>query len=255
MYETATLPGVDVHFHLLHGLDDGPVDLAESLQLARRALGDGTGAVVATPHVRGDYVTDVLALPERVREMRAELRRARLPLEIRCGGELGHDMVGRLRQGELELIAQGPPGGRWLLVESPFEDFDEDFHEALAELRDRGFGIVIAHPERSADAALDGSVGLRRELALGALAQINAQSLTGDHGDDAERAGRRLVEEGLASVVGSDAHGPTRPPALVTARAALLRSGTDPATARALTLAGPRRLLARGVWRAVALAA
>ena len=148
-------------------------------------------------------------------------------------------MVGRLGQLELDLIAQGPPEGRWLLVESPWQPMGEDFHAATAELRDRGFGVMIAHPERSADAALDDSAGLRRELAAGSLAQVNAQSITGDHGSDARAAAARLLDSGLVSVVASDAHGPTRPPLLGEVRRRLADER--------LTIGRPRMLLARGI--------
>ena len=241
--------GVDLHFHLLPGLDDGPATLSDSLRLAAAAVADGTGTVVATPHVRHDFVTDVRQLPERVDEVCRALESEGIPLAVRCGGELGHDMVGRLSQQDLETIAQGPPDGRWLLVEAPFLCIDEDFHLATAELRDRGFGVVVAHPERSADAALDGSAGLLRELREGSLAQLNALSLSGGHGAEAEDAAFRLVDDGMAAIVGSDAHGPTRPPALVKALRSLLGRGVDAATARALTGPGPRRLLARGIPR------
>ena len=83
----------------------------------------------------------------------------------------------------------------------------------------------------------------------GSLAQINALSLSGGHGAEAEQAAFRLVHEGMAAIVGSDAHGPTRPPALVKALRSLLGRGVDPAAARALTGTGPRRLLARGIPR------
>jgi protein-tyrosine phosphatase len=243
----------DLHFHLLPGVDDGPAELAETIELAQQAAAQGTATVVATPHVRSDFYTDVPSLPDRVAEVRAAL--AGIGLEVLCGGELGHDMVGRMRQHELELIAQGPPRARWLLVETPFEGVGESFHAATAELRDRGFGVVMAHPERSADAALDGAVGLRRELALGAVAQINALSLSGRHGEDAERASHDLVAEGVPAVISSDAHGPTRPPALRTAADTLVERGTAPALARALTGSGPRALLARGLPSAPPLAA
>jgi protein-tyrosine phosphatase len=241
------LPGVDLHFHLLPGVDDGPEQMSDCLELARAAVKDGTGIVVATPHVRSDFVTDVPSLPQLVAEVRAELASAGIPLAVRCGGELGHDMVGRLPQRELELIAQGPPGARWLLLEAPFTAMADDFHDALEELRDRGFGVVIAHPERSADAALDDSRGLRRALACGALAQVNGPSLSGGHGEDAKRAGFRLVAEGLAAVVGSDAHGPTRPPALPAACRSMIAAGVRARHASALTLSGPWRLLNLGV--------
>ena len=246
---------VDLHFHLLPGVDDGPAEMADSIELARQAAAEGTDTVVATPHIRADFFTDVPTLPERLDEVRRALAEEGIPLELLCGGELGHDMVGRLDQSELETIAQGPPGTRWLLVEAPFEGVGEDFHAATAELRDRGFGVLVAHPERSADAALDGAAGLRRELRLGAVAQINALSLDGRHGEDAERAGHSLIEEGLPAVIGSDAHGPSRPPALLTAAEVLCRRGTSPALARALTGSGPRALLARGLPSASPLAA
>jgi protein-tyrosine phosphatase len=241
--------GADVHFHVLPGIDDGPATLEESLELARAAAEEGTGTIVATPHVRPDFVTDVLELPERVRELQHALAAQDIPVGVRCGGELGHELVGRLSQQELEAIAQGPPDARWLLVEAPFERIGEEFHRATSELRERGFAVLVAHPERSADASVDGSAALRRELREGSLAQLNALSLSGGHGAEAEHAAFRLVDEGMASIVGSDAHGRTRPPALAKALRSLLGRGVDPGVARALTASGPRRLLARGIPR------
>jgi protein-tyrosine phosphatase len=246
---------VDLHFHLLPGVDDGPATMADSLELARAAVKDGTGTVVATPHVRGDFVTDVLGLPGQVAGVQRALDAEGIPLSVLCGGEVGHDMIGRLRQGELEVIAQGPLGSRWLLVETPFEGIGWDFHAATDELRDRGFGVLLAHPERSADAILDGAAGLRRELAAGALAQVNALSLEGRHGTEAAGAAFRLTGEGLVGVVGSDAHGPTRPPALATSRARLVERGVSPIQARALTADRARGLVARGIPQRTSIAA
>ena len=247
--------GTELHFHALHGLDDGPATLVESVELIRLAAQDGTATVVATPHVRTDFVTDVSDLPDRVRELACAAAREGIDVELRTGGELGHDMVGRLSQLELNVVANGPPSGRWLLVEAPFHAIGEDFHAATDELRDRGFGVLIAHPERSADAALDGAAGLRRELAAGSLAQVNAQSITGDHGPDAREAALELISEGLVSVVASDAHGPTRPPLLGEVRRLLADDGFDVGLCRSLTLGGPRGLLARGIRSRAALVA
>jgi protein-tyrosine phosphatase len=238
---------VDIHFHLLPGVDDGPATMAETLALARAAAAQGTGTAVATPHVRPDFVTDPWELPGRVAEVRAALAAEGVPLTVLCGGELGHTMVERLGQAELGLLAQGPPGRRWLLIEAPFEGYGDDFHAATEEARARGFGVVIAHPERSADAILDGASGLRRELRAGCWAQLNAQSFTGDHGFEAHRAGIALAERGLASVVASDAHGPTRPPALLAAELQLGLTPVGRQVAAELTYARPRDLLAHGV--------
>src|SRR3712207_3833224 len=139
----------EIHFHILPGIDDGPATLADSLELAEQAFADGTGTIVATPHVRGDFHARVDDLPERVAALQAEIDAARIPVALRVGAELGHDMVGRLDQHELDLVAHGPPGARWLLVESPFSGICDDFAAATAELRDRGFAAVLAHPERA----------------------------------------------------------------------------------------------------------
>jgi protein-tyrosine phosphatase len=245
----------DVHFHLLPGLDDGPTDLGDSLELARAAVAEGTSTVVATPHVRSDFVTDVSLPAQALAELRQALARERIELEVHGGAELGHDMVGRLGQAELEAVAQGPPGARWILLEAPFEGFTPDFHLAARELRARSFGVVLAHPERSADAQLDAGAGLRRELAAGSLAQLNALSVTGGHGRSAEWAAFRLVASGRAALVASDAHGPTRPPALRAAHRRILEWGADPGAAFELVQSAPRRLLEAGMPAAPALAA
>jgi protein-tyrosine phosphatase len=246
----------DLHFHLLPGVDDGPADLLESLELARGAVAEGTDAVVATPHFRFDLGTvDAGEVVHRVCELRAHLAAFGVPLEIRCGAELGHDVVGSLSQYELQLLAQGPPDARWLLVEAPFEGFGADFRAAAAELRERGFGVLVAHPERSADATLDGCKGLRRELDAGSLAQVNAQSLTGERGEAARAAAWRLIDQGVVAAIASDAHGPTRPPALRAARRALLEAGVPHATAELLVRAGPCELLQRGIQPRAAVAA
>jgi protein-tyrosine phosphatase len=246
----------DLHFHLLPGVDDGPADLTASLELARAAVADGTDTVLATPHVRLDIgLTDAPEIHERVGELRLALAAARVRLDLRCGGELGHDVVARLGQNDLELLAQGPARARWLLVEAPFEGIGADFHAATTELRERGFGVLVAHPERSADAILDSAAGLCRELDAGSLAQVNALSLTGEHGEEAEAAAQALIARGLVAVVASDAHGPSRPPALRRARAALVAAGTPPRAADALTVSGPVALLARGIQPRAAVAA
>jgi protein-tyrosine phosphatase len=236
----------DLHFHVLPGVDDGPADLAASLALAADAAADGTAVVVATPHVRTGHVTDVSELPDRVAELQLALVRERIPLQLRVGGELGHNMVGRLSQEELETIAQGPPGARWILLEAPFPGFGPGFHDAAWELRDRGFGVVIAHPERAARLDED-LASIRHETIGGSALQVNVWSIAGRHGEEAREVALRLVREGLATVVASDAHADWRRPLLSRALADLERAGVDRMKARALAVTGPRRLLEAGL--------
>jgi protein-tyrosine phosphatase len=214
----------ELHFHLLPGVDDGPRDEQEALELARLAIADGTRRVVATPHVR---FLDVEALPALTADCQAMLAQAGLALELRAGGELSPEDVGSLDQRQLELLAQGPPGQRWLLLEAPLFPTETDVDTAAEELRGRGFEVLIGHPERS---LLTPSSVIRRQVSRGAVLQINASSLTGGHGPEAHRASLALSRSGLPFLVSSDAHSPARAPQLTPATAALAAAGIDERT-------------------------
>ncbi len=237
----------DLHFHLLPGVDDGPSTMDEALDLARAAVAEGTRAIVATPHVRPDQLTDVGELPGRVDEVCRRLAASDVDVTVHCGGELGHDIVGRLGQADLETIAQGPAGARWVLLESPFEGLTPEFSAAADELRDRGFGIVLAHPERSAGVMAEGAPALTRELALGTILQVNTWSLSGAHGSAAQDAGEQLLRDGRVGLLASDAHPGWRAPALTMGVALAVKLGLSELAAGALTDTAPARLLHSGV--------
>jgi protein-tyrosine phosphatase len=239
-------PRTEIHFHLLPGIDDGPPTTEDSLYLADRARRDGTGTIIATPHVRTDFHTRVDDLPLRVRELQAHIDRAGIPVAVRVGAELGHDMVGRLDQRELESIAHGPRGSRWLLVESPFDGLDDEFAAATEELRDRGFATVLAHPERAAGVLEGGALGLRRELAAGAVLQVNASSLLGRHGGPARDTGAEIARR-YPVALASDAHSPWKPPSLTEGVAAAIELGVPAPLARRMADWAPRALLRNGL--------
>lgn len=240
-------PRTEIHCHLLPGVDDGARDLDDSLEMATVAVADGTATIVVTPHVRRDFVADVSMVTEGFAELSAAVAQAEIEVELHRGGELGHDLVGRLSQSELEAIAIGPPGRRWLLVEAPFEGLDQVFGAATDELRARGFGIVIAHPERAAGLLAGEARGLRRELERGSLLQVNHWSLTGAHGAEAEGAALELLRRGRIDVLASDAHPGWRRPVLSAGMAAAIAAGADEGTAAALVSARPARLVHEGV--------
>ncbi len=235
---------VEIHFHLLPDLDDGPGSIEESLALAAAALSDGTRTVVATPHVHAHHITDPTQIPARVRELADHLRRARIHLEVLPGGELAHDMVERLAQRELESIAQGPPERRWLLLEAPFSGLDNGFTLAADELRKRGFAVVVAHPERALQTPAT-HAALKHELAAGSPLQLTAWSFAGLCGEEARSAALRMLESAPRAVIASDAHGRARMPALRQALAAPAAAGErDPGR---LVGAIPRALLEEGL--------
>jgi protein-tyrosine phosphatase len=237
----------DLHFHILPGVDDGPATAAESIALAELALHDGTTTVVATPHVRD---VDLDELDSLVGGLRRRLAEHSLPLEIRCGGELAYADVGTVTGAQLDTIAHGRPGERWVLLEAPLPHAHahaDDFAPAAAELRDRGFGVLVAHPERSPAFFADGGDLLQAELSAGSLLQVNATSLTGSHGARERDRALRLVRARLASVVASDAHRPTRGPALEPALRALLAAGVEEDLARDVVDVAPRAVLEEGL--------
>lgn len=239
-------PRAEVHFHILPGVDDGPATLEESLDLAARAHDDRTATIVATPHVRHDFLTSVADLPDRVRDLQSSIQAARIPICLRVGAELGHDMVGRLGQRELDSIAHGPPGARWLLVETPFDGIGDEFASATEELRDRGFAVVIAHPERAAGVTRDACAALRAELAAGAVIQINALSFLGIHGAAARGAAVELACR-FPAAMASDAHGAWKPPSLTAGVRAAVELGVPEPLARRMADTAPRALLRTGL--------
>lgn len=186
----------------------------ESVELAAAAAAEGTETIVTTPHVHPQFVTDPITLPERVREVAAKLLARRIRIDIRCGGELAQEMVPRLLQRELETIAHGPAGRQWLLLEAPLDGIDPAYTEAADELRDRGFAVVVAHPERALRWSDAGWETLEHELAAGSVVQINAWSVAGLYGEMVRATALWLLRTAPQAVVASDAHGGSRMPAL-----------------------------------------
>jgi protein-tyrosine phosphatase len=243
----STVLRTELHFHLLPEVDDGPVDLDDAVELARLAVADGTSVVTVTPHVRDLLALGILAeVPARVREVQNALNDAGVPLEVQTGAELAHDDVPALSDRALDSIAHGPAGRRWVLIEAPLFGDAPGFLDATAELRARGFGTLIGHPERCDELMrMDGAVD--REIAAGGLLQVNASSLTGRHGADAQRWGIELLRSGQADVIASDAHRATRPPQLSAALDVLARAGMERGELEPLVSATPRALLQHGI--------
>jgi protein-tyrosine phosphatase len=235
----------DLHCHLLPGVDDGPATMAESVEYAAGAAAAGTATIVATPHVE---LADVRSLPERVRALRVALEAEGIAVDVRCGGELKPFSIPSLSDDELELIAHGPPGARWLLYEVPFHGADEEFVAGAHELRARGFGLLLAHPERSRGMVDGGGLAvIEAQLETGALVAANAGPLLGSEGSDRRRAAEHLLRRGIPAVVATDAHPPSRPYTLAMAADAVAHTAGWPELGRRLAAETPARLLAEGI--------
>jgi protein-tyrosine phosphatase len=201
---------VDVHTHVVPSGDDGVESIEEGLDLCRGAVARGTTLLVATPHA-GPMYPMTREREERVREAHAVMqpRAAGFGLDLRLGFELTPE-PGFLSEDISRYEIEGLGA---VLMELPFRGA-LDLSLRLAEaIEDAGLTPIVGHPERS-HAVQDRPERLRAFAERGWLIQVNATSLTGDHGPGAEAVGWSLVKGGFASLMGSDGHRASRPPFL-----------------------------------------
>jgi protein-tyrosine phosphatase len=202
---------IDLHCHLLPGLDDGPVSLESALALAQLQVAAGVRVVAATPHVSPGMPNDAATIADGVTEMRVALRAAAISLEVVSGAEVDLGYALELSDEELRGLALGD--GPWILLEVPLQP-DAPLEPIVARLRARGHEILLAHPERSPMLQRNPAM-LHRLVGAGVLSQITARSLVGAFGRVVQRFSERLVEDGLVHVLASDAHDvQRRPPGL-----------------------------------------
>jgi protein-tyrosine phosphatase len=230
---------IDLHSHILPGLDDGAATLEESVEIGRAAADDGIRVVAATPHVRDDFPTKPAAMKAALKTAREALAEAGVELEVIPGGEIALDWLGRLGVRDLRRFSLGGGGG-YLLVETPYFGWPMGLANALFALRRRGLVPVLAHPERNPE--VWGRPELLRDVvAAGALVQVTAASLDGRLGRRVADAAFALLEARLVHLLASDAHAPgLREAGLSAARA---RVG-DAALGRWLTEEVPAAILA-----------
>jgi protein-tyrosine phosphatase len=204
---------IDLHCHILPGLDDGPANLDFSLSMARAAVEAGTQLIVATPHIRADFDVDPAEIEPRVDLFNDRLQRERLPLRVLPGAEIGWASASDLDDAQLARLALG--SGRRVLLESPYGKRPVDLEGIVAGLAERGFEVVLAHPERCPLFQRDPE-RLRKLVAGGALCSITAGSMQGSFGDTVRTFTIEMLRGALVHDVASDAHDHIhRPPALV----------------------------------------
>jgi protein-tyrosine phosphatase len=197
---------IDLHSHILPGIDDGARTMIDSVGLARDAVRDGVATMVATPHVRDDYPTRPETMERLTGEVREALRAAEIPLEVVTGGEVAIDALVPMGGGELARFSIAG-AGRYLLVEFPYHGWPLGLPSEIERLHGMGLTALIAHPERSRDVQ-ERPERLAPLVEQGALVQVTAASVDGRLGRSARRAAMRLLDLGLAHVVASDAHMP-----------------------------------------------
>jgi protein-tyrosine phosphatase len=195
---------IDLHTHILPGLDDGARTLEDALDMASAFADEGVTAVAATPHVRDDYPTTAETMQRGVAALQRVLDEAGIPLVLLPGAEIAVPWVARLDDSELRRLTLAA-SGRYLLVETPYRGWPPAVVEQLRRLVVAGFTPVLAHPERNPVVQATPSL-LAPLVEGGLLVQVTAASLDGRLGKAAQATGRQLVAAGLAHVLASDAH-------------------------------------------------
>ncbi len=192
---------IDLHCHILPGLDDGALDLDDSVTMARQAERDGIGAICATPHLRHDHDVEVAEIASRCESLQRELTKRGIDVRVLPGAELAQTEADRLSDQDLGLATLGAAGG-WVLLEPAPGPLSGELEELARRLAQRGVGSVIAHPERHA--AEDFEERLRALVSMGCLIQWTAAFVAA--GDTGGELVLRLAMDGLVHLLGSDAH-------------------------------------------------
>lgn len=236
---------IDIHCHLLPGIDDGAATLDEALQLARLAVADGITECVATPHIQpGRYDNDVHTIRESWVRFGRELDCRRIPLKLHMAAEvrLCAELLGLVAEGRLPFLGRRD-GKEVLLVELPHGHIPPGTAKFMAWLLDRQIQPLIAHPERNKDVMRDRDK-LAPLMELGCLLQLTAASVTGGFGPAARTTADHLLRQGWVFAVATDAHDTVhRPPKMEQAFRLLADMGGED-FARRLCRENPAALLA-----------
>ena len=196
---------IDLHCHLLPGVDDGSKSMGISLKLANEAVRDGIDYALLTPHhMNGVYLNHKEAVIRQTQEFQVELDRHEIPLKVFPGQEvrINGDLLTALDQDDILFADEG---GRYLMLEFPSDDVPSYTNNIIYEIMQRGIIPVIVHPERNAKIMRQPDI-LYDLLNKGCLSQITAGSYVGAFGHNIKKFSTQLIQAGQVYIFASDAH-------------------------------------------------
>ena len=196
---------IDLHCHIIFGVDDGPINETESLAMMKKAVEDGITTIVATPHHLNErYVNEREQILPRVKQLNELARVNNLNLRIVPGQEvrLYHDIVADYLKKKIVTIGDNT---QYLLVELPFHFLPSSTAYIFSQLQNEGLTPIIAHPERNAG-FMDQPEKLIELVENGVLTQLTASSIVGDFGKKVQALCYQMIEANAVHVIASDAH-------------------------------------------------
>ncbi|ADI00535.1 tyrosine-protein phosphatase [Salisediminibacterium selenitireducens] len=195
---------IDIHCHIIPGIDDGPKDMASSILMARKAEEEGITTIIATPHRSRVYVNDAEDVRRLTAELQEHLRCEGLSLQLLPGQEprISGELIEELQDGRVMPLTGT---GHYVFVEFPFDVVPRYAKQLLFDLQLEGYVPVIVHPERNVQLREHPSV-LLDFVRNGALTQVTAGSLTGRFGKKVQTYSKNIVRARQCHFLASDAH-------------------------------------------------
>jgi len=194
---------VDLHAHILPGIDDGPASIEESIQMSRLAFQDGIRTIVATPHI-GKFPNTREIISEKVNQLKERLRLENINIELLFGSDLEFSAEIFSFIGNKSVVTIN--NSRYLLLDIPHSLMPPNVERHIERMLELGIVPIIAHPERCIQIQEDLNI-LYSLVKAGAILQITASSILGKIGSKAEEVARNILKRGLAHVIATDTHG------------------------------------------------
>ncbi len=234
---------IDIHSHILPGIDDGPARMDETLEMARAYEQAGFHVVIATPHhVPG---TSWNPAPETVQSLVSHVNRILvhegMRLRLLPGMEVGLDLDLARMLSKKALLTLG--GTQYVLVETPFQRLPLNWEQMVFDLTAAGFAVVWAHPERCRQLQ-NNPAPMARMLQMGCFLQINWGSILGYNGGHVEKSAKRMLQKGWVHCLATDCHDAvSRTPAIGMDGMRILEEILDPEAVGVVAHENPVRIL------------
>jgi protein-tyrosine phosphatase len=232
---------IDLHSHILPGIDDGAKTLDVSLEMARIAVNDGISVMACTPHIYpGMYMNDGPGIAVHAARLQQALKDHGISLELAVGADvhLVPGLLAGLRSGAVPTLN----GSRYLLLEPSHTTPPPRFEDSVFDLIASGYTPIITHPERLTWVEQHYAVFLRL-IHQGAWMQITAGALTGMFGPRAKYWGERFLNEGHTHILATDAHSTGRRQPVLSAAVAIAERALGTSEAKNLVLHRPNAVL------------
>lgn len=204
---------IDIHNHILYGIDDGPKSLEDAIELIRQAISEGVTGIVATPHhLHPNFSNDINSIQEKLIVLDTALKHQELNIDLYYGQEIRitDQILTDIEAGKIT----GINGSNYLLIEFPSNEVPVYTNKLFYEIQTMGYIPIIAHPERNKAIVQDLDV-LFELVDGGALAQLTSGSLAGDSGKNIKKTSLKMIENDLVHFIASDAHSVDQRPFLM----------------------------------------